>query len=281
VTTSRQGLVENADSVRLPGLEEHFRWERRRGLAWIDVALPGGRAAFTTRLGGSSRGPYASLNLGILTDDDPDLIGRNRRLLASALGRDPDAVAMGWQVHGGAVQRRSRPPARSAYTQRGFALTRADAQATDHHAVTPLVLTADCVPVALSTPGAVALVHCGWRGVIAGVVEHAVRAVVALSGRVPVDVAAAVGPGIGPCCYEVGEEVRDAFKSRGHTRQIVNEARLDLPRVVVAELELAGLRSGSIFGVELCTSCHPELFYSHRRDGGVTGRQAGLAWLAR
>jgi hypothetical protein len=88
-----------------------FEWCRRESLVWIEAPLPGGRAAFSTRLGGFSAGAYSSLNLGILTEDDPELVPRNRKTLTAALGRESDSVAMGWQVHGSAVQRHHRAPA--------------------------------------------------------------------------------------------------------------------------------------------------------------------------
>ena len=163
--------------------------------------LPGRRAAaFSTRQGGVSPGPYESLNLGILTEDDPARVARNRELLAGALGRDPARVAMGWQVHGADVQVHHEPPApgRQGFGSPGDDLSSVDAQVTDSADVTPLVLVADCVPVALAAPGAVAMVHCGWRGVAAGIVERAMKTVRRLSGHD--EVAAAIGPAIGPCC---------------------------------------------------------------------------------
>ncbi len=233
---------------------------------------------FSTRKGGVSPGPYESLNLGILTEDDPARVARNRELLAEALGRDPARVAMGWQVHGADVQVHHEPPApgRQGFGSPGDDLARVDAQVTDSADVTPLVLVADCVPVALAAPGAVAMVHCGWRGVAAGIVERAMKAVRRLSGHD--EVAAAIGPAIGPCCYEVGPEVSDVFTRNGHSDALAGRM-LDLPHVVRCELEALGVQDVALAGV--CVSCHPELFFSHRRDGGLTGRQAGLAWLAR
>lgn len=258
-------------------MSEAFEWRDEQGLAWLECSLGEARAAFSTRRGGVSEGPYESLNLGILTDDDPARVTRNRELLGEGLGRDPDAVAMGWQVHGAEVQVHHEPPApgRQGFGSPGDDLARVDAQVTDSTAVTPLVLVADCAPVALAAPGAVAMVHCGWRGVAAGIVERALSAVrqVADGG-----VEAAIGPAIGPCCYEVGPEVSDVFIRNGHAHALAGRM-LDLPHVVRCELEALGVAEIAVAGI--CVSCHPELFFSHRRDGGVTGRQAGLAWLAR
>jgi hypothetical protein len=257
-------------------------WGSAEGVEWIEATLPGGRAAFSARRGGVSTGPYASLNLGILTDDDPGLVAENRRRLALALGRDPGGVAMGLQVHGAAVQVHDTPPpeGQRAYSHPGPALERADVQVTGSGSVTPLVLVADCFPLALSAPGAVAMAHCGWRGVADGVVASAVEAIGGVSGTAPAEVHAALGPGIGACCYEVGAEVTNAFTGRGHAAALSADGHLDLAAVIRAELGRAGVDEGRVSGCGLCTACNPELFFSHRRDDGVTGRQAGAAWLA-
>ena len=253
-------------TVGLPSVAPPFAWGSREDLVWLDAPLAGAHAAFSTRLGGQSEGPYESLNLGILTHDEPARVRRNRDLLADALGREAGGVAMGRQVHGAEVQVRAGPPAP------GDELARVDAQVTSSADVTPFVLVADCIPLAIAGRGDVAMVHCGWRGVAAGIVE---RALAAVHGPV----GAAIGPGIGVCCYEVGDDVRDAFRARGHDGETMPDGRLDLALVVRRELERLGVPSSSISACGLCTSCHPELFFSHRRDGGVTGRQAGLVWL--
>jgi YfiH family protein len=249
-------------TVSLPAVAAPFEWTDPGGTVLLQARLGNAHAVFSTRLGGVSEGPYESLNLGILTDDVAGRVRQNRSVLAEAVGRDPASVAMGRQVHGARVQLRAAPPA-------GETLEEVDGQVTASPAVTPLVLVADCVPLVLAAPGAVAAVHCGWRGVAAGIVGNAVRE---LAGEGPV--VAAVGPGIGPCCYEVGPDVLERFASRGH--DLAGPA-LDLPAVVATELQRAGVGSIAVAGI--CVSCNAELFFSHRRDGGVTGRQAGLAWL--
>jgi hypothetical protein len=167
------------------------------------------------------------------------------------------------------VRIRESPP------EPGAPLSEADAQITSAPALTPLVLVADCVPVVLAAPGVVAAVHCGWRGVAGGIVERVLTVV-----RERGEASAALGPGIGPCCYDVGDEVQDAFRARGHGGAVLPERRLDLALAVRRELERAGVDAARIHDCGLCTRCHPEFFFSHRRDGGITGRQAGLAWLS-
>jgi hypothetical protein len=230
----------------------------------IELELPGARAAFSTREGGVSEGPYESLNLGILTEDEPARVRENRARLAGALSLDPARVAMGWQVHGAGLREWDAPPDGAGFESPAD-LPRVDAHLTRLPDVALLVLVADCLPLALASEEAVAMVHCGWRGLAAGIVERAAAAF-----REPPD--AAIGPGIGPCCYEVGEDVLREFEDdhAAHGRM------LDLRAIVRRRLRRAGVRR--IQSVGLCTSCNAGKFFSHRRDGGVTGRQAGLVW---
>jgi YfiH family protein len=167
------------------------------------------------------------------------------------------------QVHGRDVVRLSGPP--------DGARPEADGVATDVRGVAGVVLTADCLPVALSAPGAVAMVHAGWRGLAAGVLEEGVAALRDLGADGPVQ--AAIGPGAGACCYEVGDEVRAAFADHPQAR---HGRRLDLKAIAVARLRVAGVED--VHDAGLCTICD-QRFFSHRREGGATGRQGGAAWL--
>ena len=232
----------------------------------IDVVLPDAVATFTTRQGGVSEGPYSSLNLGILTDDDPARVSRNREIVADKLGIDAAAVVMGWQVHGAQIAEWNGPPppGSDGYATPGAELEKVDGHATTQEDLALLVLVADCLPVALAAPGRVVMLHCGWRGMAEGIIERAL-----LGFDDPP--AAAIGPGIGRCCYEVGDEVLAGFADLDN----VAEGRmLDLRGVAEKKLRAAGVEQ--VEQVPLCTSCRPDLFFSHRRDGGVTGRQAGM-----
>jgi YfiH family protein len=234
----------------------------------IELELPDARVVFSTRKGGVSEGPYESLNLGILTDDEPDRVACNRAILADGLGLDPTDIAMGWQVHGTDIESWDAPPApgRDGFGEPGAELARVDGHVTDLAGLGLLVLVADCLPVALAAPGRVAMLHCGWRGLAGGIVGRGVE----MFDEPPV---AAVGPGIGQCCYEVGEEVLEAFSD---VEGAARGRMLDLRAVAEAKLRAAGVER--VEHVDLCTHCRPDLFFSHRRDGGVTGRQSGLAW---
>jgi polyphenol oxidase len=245
------------------------------------VDLAAARAVFTTRRGGFSSGPYESLNLGKLTADRPEDVARNRESVQAKVGA---RLAYIRQVHGSDVRRIT------AASNRDGELPQSDGQATVLPKLAPMVLVADCLPIALAGEGgegaarngaagegAVAMLHAGWRGLAAGIVAEGVAAVRELGATGPLH--AAIGPGAGPCCYEVGEEVHEAFARRGlqarHGRR-----NIDLKALARAELQRAGVQV--VHDVELCTICADRsLLFSHRRDGGVTGRQAGIAWLTR
>lgn len=229
----------------------------------VGIALPGGRALFTTRRGGVSEGAYASLNLGRWTDDDAGAVQRNRQILADAVGVPLDAVVQGRQVHGARVElvAGERPA--------GSEPPEVDGLATYAAGTALLVLTADCLPVAVLGNRAVAMLHAGWRGLADGILEEGVRALRELGDDG--ELHAAIGPGAGGCCYEVGPEVNAAFG------RPAERARIDLKAIARERLHAAGV--AQVHDVGLCTICSdPSLFFSHRRDGGLTGRQAGIAW---
>jgi polyphenol oxidase len=136
------------------------------------------------------------------------------------------------------------------------------------------VFVADCLPIALAADGAVAALHGGWRGLAAGIVEEGVEALRELGATGPVS--AAIGAGAGACCYEVSEEVQEHFAAVPGARE--GERNLDLAAIARAKLAQAGVHE--VHDLGLCTMCHPELFFSHRRDRGTTGRQAGVVWRA-
>jgi hypothetical protein len=227
------------------------------------VDLPGARAAFTTRHGGVSSGAYRSLNLGRLTDDDPGAVRQNRARLEARLGMP---LAMIRQVHGTEVRRVT------ATAEPEAPLDEVDGQATALRGIAPMVLVADCLPIALAGEGAAGILHAGWRGLAAGIVGEGVRAVRELGAAGPLE--AVIGPGAGACCYEVGEEVHERFADYGPGAR--RGRNLDLKAIARMQLERAGI--DRVTDVERCTICDED-FFSHRRDRGTTGRQAGVVWL--
>jgi YfiH family protein len=247
-------------------------WIESDGVRWLgaELGVAGagvGRVGFGSRVGGVSEAPYDTLNIGVLTDDSDAAVVENRRRLAGAVGVEPGNVPIGLQVHKADIAVHEAPQEPSPFAEPGNALEEVDGHVVRHPGLAPLVLTADCLPVALAGPGGVAMLHCGWRGLVAGIIARGAAVVEANS--------AAIGPGIGPCCYEVGPEVLDAFADLGEG--IADARMLDLPEV--ARRLLARARVEQVESAGLCTFCEAELFFSHRRDRGRTGRMGNLAWI--
>ena len=220
-------------------------------------------AVFSTRVGGVSTPPFDTLNLGRLTGDDLALVLENRRRLSVEAGTEPERLNYGRQVHGPVVRRAD------GQGEPG------DGVWSDIPGEPLLVFAADCLPVALARANgdrpAIAAVHVGWRSLLGGIVTNAAAAL----GGGPF--AAVIGPGIGPCCYEVGEDVAAPFRTRFGSG-IVADGRLDLWGATEQTLREAG--ANAVTRTDLCTACNPELFFSHRRDAGRTGRQGLLAYVA-
>lgn len=224
---------------------------------------------FTNRTGGVSGGAYESLNLGALTEDEPENVTENRRRACASVGADPETATMAWQHHGAEV---TRAEPRGIVTP-GTMFERCDGLWSEEPRQAMMLLTADCLPVAIvrenGAKPALAILHVGWRGLLAGIVDAGARALG--DGKL----AAAIGPGIGPCCYEVGEQVAEPF--RVAYDDVVRDRRLDLWSAAEQALREAGCQD--VERADLCTYCHPELFFSHRRDKGRTGRQGVVAYI--
>ncbi len=214
-----------------------MEWRSADGIEWLQSELPGGGVAFPTRSAGSLKEGHAAI--------------------AGALGIDPSRVAINRQVHGDRLVFHSEAPGDPG---------EADGHVLNVRGSAALVFAADCLPVALAGPDGLALLHCGWRGLDAGIVARGAEAVNASH--------AAIGPGIGPCCYEVGGEVLAAFAPLGDG--IAVGRMLDLAEVARRLLLDAGVVE--VDSARLCTCCNPERFFSHRRDAGP-GRQGGIAWI--
>lgn len=240
-------------------------------------AAHGVRACFTTRAGGVSTGPWRGLNLGSATGDDPSAVRENRSRVCAAIGADPERVTLVHQVHGTDVRRIDAParPGRFTGTLSGSGWPRGDGMATDRAGLALMVLGADCLPVLLwrTDESRVAAVHAGWRGLVAGILGNAVAAL-----GDPARTAAAIGPGVGPCCYPVDAALRERFAERFGAGTIHGDA-VHLAAAARVDLEAAGVGASLIHATDACTSCEPERFYSYRRDGARTGRHAGIVML--
>jgi YfiH family protein len=236
----------------------------------------GGHALFTTRAHG---------NLSSVGGEDAKHGLQARDRLREQLGLRH--LLRGYQVHGTTVQRVRADPAADAgtgaHTESPDTVaqpeTEADGQATVLRGVGAMVLTADCLPVALGCGGAVAAVHAGWRGLVAGVLEEGVRAVRELGDAD--EVIAIIGPGAGPCCYEVGEEVHAAFAGSHRIgtppARIPPTRRIDLKAIARDRLLAIGVTE--VQDLAACTICD-ERFFSYRREGARAGRQGVVAWLS-
>jgi YfiH family protein len=242
------------------------------GVDLLDWAAPGPyRVAFSTRVGGVSEAEFASLNLGILTEDDPARVVVNRTRLCEAVDADPDGATMAWQRHGGTV---TRAQPRGIITP-GTVYDHCDGLWSDAPGRAMLLLTADCMPIAVARSDglrpAVEILHAGWRGLLAGIVAAGVRAIGARK------LVAVIGPSIGPCCYEVGEEVAAPFRQAFGDDVVHEGSRLDLWTAAERALRAAGVEHVERF--DLCTACNGDRFFSHRRDHGRTGRQGVIAYV--
>ena len=217
--------------------------------------------AFSTRLGGVSEGSFESLNLGRSTRDEPENVDENRRRLCETVGVDPDLLALNRHVHAATVNR----------ADAGERTKDGDGLWTDEPGVPMLAFSADCLPIALArlngNPG-LALLHAGRLGLLEGILEAGVAALGGL-------IAAIIGPGIGPCCYEVGEDILAAYRVR-FGPGVIRGRNLDLWSAAERLLREAGLEA--VERLDVCTACD-DRFFSHRRDGPVTGRQGVIGYV--
>lgn len=236
--------------------------------------LAGFPHGFSTRRGGGSRVPFDSLNLGTAVGDDAAAVETNWRLLREVTGLQFARVR---QVHGDRVVIARAPV---------HAVEEGDAVISVAPGVAACVSVADCVPILLGDPrsGAVAAVHAGWRGTLARTVARAVDALAREAGAHPSDLLAAVGPSIGPCCYEVSPELAACFRDALGPRVAEGGAagrHVDLWLANELLLRQAGVCRERIEVLGRCTACEGDTFFSHRRDQGRTGRQVGFIAPAR
>ena len=223
-----------------------------------DPEPEGAKVWFFTRRGGVSEEPYDSLNVSKKVGDDPAAVEKNRALIREAMDGRPSAWVR--QVHADGVV---------GVSEAGFA-GEADSLVTAARGISLVVAVADCAPVALVGERSVGMVHSGWRGTLSGVAGRAAREMGEKQVR------AYIGPCIRGCCYEVSEELAEEF-GRGFGEGVVSGRRLSLPAAIRAALERVGVEE--VHDLGLCTGCRPDLFYSHRKQGPLTGRN--LAAVAR
>jgi YfiH family protein len=259
-------------------------WEEKDGCRFLTIPrwwTQGARVFFSSRAGGASTGPWAELNLGLHVGDEPGQVAQNRDKLARAVGLADYAWYAARQVHGNDVV---VVDAQAAGTpSQPSALGDADGIATRRRGAVLMGFFADCAPLFFFAPRrqVVALAHAGWRGTVGKVAQEAVYRLEQEFDCRRGDLQVAIGPCIGVCCYQVGAEVIELVRERfgsageaflGHRN---NALYLDLAGLNRFILVAAGVPAQSIITSRYCTSCHPELFFSHRREAGKTGRMAG------
>jgi purine-nucleoside/S-methyl-5'-thioadenosine phosphorylase / adenosine deaminase len=222
--------------------------------------------AFSTRRGGVSEGPFASLNLGRLTGDEPERVDENRRRLCAEVGADAERLTLNRQEHSATVHR----------AHAGRRGEPGDGLWTDEPAVPMAALGADCLLIAIARVDgkrpALAVLHAGWRGLLEGIVGSAVAALE--DGPT----AAVVGPAIGPCCYQVGQDVAEPFRA-AFGPDVMRNRRLDLWTSAERALERAGC--ATVERLDLCTACNQDLFFSERRTGKPRGTHGVIGLVDR
>jgi YfiH family protein len=247
------------------------------------VFPPQFRHGFTTRAGGVSGPPFESLNLGRKWGDDSANVDENHRRLLAASGTPVMYAAS--QVHGARILH-----VRAGDDPVAVRREEADGLCSDSPNLSLAIYVADCVPVLLADPvtGAFAALHSGWRGTVAGVVAAGVNALADKFGSRPTDLRAALGPAIGPCCFEVGPEVVAAFEAlvpdaheSGIVRPGPHKPHVDLRLYLRLQLLQMGVRPEHIDACPACTFCDgQDRFYSYRRFGRATGQMVGFVGRA-
>jgi polyphenol oxidase len=274
-----------------------WRFRKSQGLQILELApfckLPWLIHGFSTRPGGASSLESESvLNLGFMEWDSRENVLANRRKFQSALGAAHFHLAPLKQIHSDVIHRLERSSAEPC---------KGDASATYQPGVLLAIQTADCVPILIVDPHkrAVAAIHAGWRGTLARIAEKAVGRMQLEFGSEPVHLLAAIGPSIGPCCYEVAADFVTRFTAQfANASNYFDEPRtgdepnplqwlnmkppghqppprnvyLDLRKANRSQLLASGLRAQNIFSSDLCTACRTDLFFSHRRKGPLSGR---------
>lgn len=243
---------------------------------------------FASRLGGVSPAPWDSLNLSLSRGDGPQAVGENYRRLCAALGTDEHCIAMTRQVHSDHIRRVGQAQAMKGPLDP--IEEDADGLITDEPGVCLTIFYADCVPVLLYDPRkrVIAAVHSGWRGTSLAIAAQAAQKLCRDYGCRPGDILAAIGPAIGPCCFETHADVPDALEARlgagvspflSPLEGKAGKFSVDLKGIIRWELEGAGLSADNIDTLPLCTCCEGGLYWSHRRQGPRRGNHAAMLQL--
>lgn len=239
----------------------------------------------STRYGGVSCGPFDSLNLGLHVEDDADRVRENRRRFCRGLGVEAQAAVTCQQVHGDRIVRVTAENKGAGFLDYENAIADTDALITNEKGLALMLFFADCTPILLADPvhRAVGLAHGGWKGTVSSIAAKAVAAMAREFGSRPADMLAAIGPSVGSCCYQVGDEVATRFREAfpDFVGEILRDkgadgTYLDLQLCNTRQLETAGLQAKNIANAHVCTACNSRQFFSYRAYNGKTGRIAAL-----
>ena len=242
-----------------------------------NIAVPHG---FTTRLGGVSEGHLSSLNIGMHRGDKPENVTENYRRLAQTIGFFSEKLVLANQIHTDAVRVVTETDCLGSLSHRDY--PECDGLVTNTPGIALTVFTADCTPILLHDPvtGAVGAVHAGWRGTALGISKKAVDTMVSAFGCQRPDICAAIGPNIGPCCFETDSDVPEAMlaalgeEAKPFIRAGKSKFHVDLKQINALWLRRSGVTNITIS--EHCTACSPALFWSHRVTKGIRGSQGAI-----
>lgn len=252
---------------------------------YLVTFLQGKRKAyfcFTGRAGGYSKGDYDSLNLSFRQGDDGSIVKKNWRKLLNTLSL-PLFVLSPEQIHGNSISFVDDSRISLKRTPEKFSITvypGVDGLLVSRQLVPVAALFADCIPVTIVDYNIkiAGVLHAGWRGTFDNISDQAVKLISKSKNIDPSDLFAVIGPGIGPCCYETGNDLLKKFGDYPEALENVPVPRIDLKKINRMQLIRAGLNEKRIFDIDICTSCNTD-YFSHRRDKGKTGRQAAIAWI--
>lgn len=235
----------------------------------------------TTHNGGISKPPFDSLNLGLKVADTKDAVIHNRHTLASVADVNIDYFVIPSQCHSNNIQIVDEKNRGMGVFDKADAISDTDALVSITKGICLMIFAADCVPVLFFDPvqKVIAAAHAGWKGTVNKIVQDVVFCMSENFGTNPKDIIAGIGPSIGPCCYNVGDEVilkvNAVFSEMSAVLTKIadsNEVYFDLWQANKINLTNAGVQESNIEIAELCTFCHSDLFFSHRKSGGNTGR---------
>lgn len=268
-----------------------WQFETTKGLQYITIPeweKRGVKTAFTTRIGGASPDPYRSLNMGLHVGDQVQKVITNRALLLEVLGSKIDAMVCCEQVHGAEIARVEYKNAGCGSSEMSSAIANCDAMISNTPGLYLTAFFADCIPIFLFDPRcrAIGLAHAGWKGTMQRIAAATINEMINHFGCLIHDLEVFIGPGIGPCCFEIQEDLADKVKKEfpntdGLLQKQHKRLTWNLAKTNFRILEEIGVQADKIGVCELCTACKKDLFFSYRRDHGITGRMGAVIALSR